>query len=225
MYTIIVGGGQVGGYLASLMLAEKHQVKIIEHNKAKIAVLAATFSSDMLFLGSGSDPDMLEAAGIQKANAIAAVTGFDETNLAICNLARVKYKVPRIFARVNNPKNAWLFTPEMGVDVALNQADLLGHLIAEEISLGDMMTLLKLHKGMYSLVEKRVAPNSVADGNAVKDLAFPPRCILAAIIRDGDLIVPRGDTSLQEADKVLAVVHSDELTQLSEILGPVAVSV
>jgi len=219
MYTIIVGGGQVGAYLASLMLAEKHQIKVIEHNKDRIAVLEHSFSPDKLILGSGSDPNVLETAGIQKADAVAAVTGYDETNLAICSLARLAYKVPRIFARVNNPKNAWLYTPGMGVDVALNQADFLGHLIAEEISLGDMMTLLKLNKGMYSLVEKSVESNSAANGNALKDLAFPPRCILAAIIREGDLIVPRGGTTLQTADKVLAVVHSDELTQLASILG------
>jgi trk system potassium uptake protein TrkA len=222
MFTIIVGGGQVGAHLASLLLAEKHQLKIIDHRKDRIALLEKSVPAEVLILGSGSDPNVLEAAGIRKANAVAAVTGSDETNLVVCNLARLEFKVPRVIARVNNPRNAWLYTPEMGVDVALNQADLLAHLIVEEMSLGDMMTLLKLRKGLYSLVEEKIHPNSLAIGKAVKDLNVPPRCILTAIIRKGELIVPRGDTVLQTADEVLAMVHSAEKPQLAAILGPAA---
>ncbi len=91
-------------------------------------------------------------AGIRGADVVAAVTGDDEVNLAVTSLARFEFQVPRIIARVNNPRNAWMFTHEMGVDVALNQADLMARLIEEEMSLGDMMTLLKLRKGQYSLV-------------------------------------------------------------------------
>lgn len=224
MYTIIVGGGQIGAYLASLLLAEKHQIKVIEQRRDRIAILEQTIPAEMLILGSGSDPTILENAGIHKADVVAAVTGSDETNLVVCSLARLEFKVPRVIARVNNPKNAWLYTPEMGVDVALNQADLLAHLIAEEMSLGDMMTLLKLRKGLYSLVEEKVAPNSVANGRALRDLNIPPRCVFTAIIRKGELIVPRGDTVLQTADEVLAVVHSAELPQLATILGPASPS-
>jgi trk system potassium uptake protein TrkA len=148
------------------------------------------------------------------------VTGSDETNLVVCSLARLEFKVPRIISRVNNPKNAWLYTPEMGVDVALNQADLLAHLIAEEMSLGDMMTLLKLRKGLYSLIEEKVHPDSIANGKAVRDLNLPSRCVLTALIRKGELTIPRGDTVLQTADEVLAVVHFSEIPQLAEILGP-----
>jgi len=220
MYTIIVGGGQVGAYLASLLLAEKHQIKIIDHRKDRIAILEQIIPSDMVIQGNGSDPNVLEAAGIRKANVVAAVTGSDETNLAVCSLARLEFNVPRVIGRVNNPTNAWLYSPEMGVNVALNQADLLAHLIAEEMSLGDMMTLLKLRKGSYSLVEEKVHPSSVANGKALRDLSIPPRCVLAAVIRKGELIVPRGDTVLQAADEVLAVVHSAEKPQLAAILGP-----
>ena len=134
----------------------------------------------------------------------------------------MEFKVPRVIARVNNPKNAWLYTPAMGVDVALNQADLIARLIAEEMSLGDMLTLQKLRKGSYSLVEEKVHPDSVANGQAVGDLDFPQHCVLTAIIREGELIVPRGDMVLQTADEVLAVVHSAEKSQLAAILGPTA---
>jgi len=220
MYTIIVGGGQVGAYLASLLLAEKHQIRIIDRRKDRLDLLEGSIPAEMLILGSGSDPTVLETAGIHKANVVAAVTGSDETNLAICSLARMEFKVPRVIARVNNPKNAWLYTPDMGVDVALNQADLIARLIAEEMSLGDMMTLLKLRKGLFSLVEEKVHPNSIANGKAIRDLNVSPRCVLAAIIRKGELIVPRGDTVLQAADEVLAVVHSAEKLQLAALLGP-----
>ena len=105
--------------------------------------------------GDGSSPSVLESAGIEHANVLAAVTGEDEDNLVITTLGRFEFGVPRIIARVNNPKNVWLFTPEMGVDVALSQSDILAKLIAEEMSLGDMMTLLKLRKGEFSIVEEK----------------------------------------------------------------------
>jgi len=220
MYTIIVGGGQVGAYLGSLLMAGKHQIKIIDDRKDRIVDLEQNIPREMLILGSGSDPNVLEAAEIHKANVVAAVTGSDETNLVVCSLARQEFKVPRVIARVNNPKNAWLYTPQMGIDVALNQADLLSHLIAEEMSLGDMMTLLKLRKGLYSLIEEKVHPNSIANGMAVQDLSFPQRCALAAIIREGELIIPHGDVVLQPADEILAVIHSDEISKLAGLLGP-----
>jgi trk system potassium uptake protein TrkA len=219
MYTIIVGGGQVGIYLASLLLAEKHQIKIIENSLDKMTILRQSIPAEIVIEGSGSDPNVLEEAGISKANVVAAVTGSDETNLVVCSLARQEFKVPRVIARVNNPKNAWLYTPEMGVDVALNQADLLAHLVVEEMSLGDMMTLLKLRKGMYSLIEEKVHPNSIANGKAIGDLHIPPRCVFAAIIRGGELFVARRDLVLQTADEVLAVAHSDEIPQLAAILS------
>ena len=99
---------------------------------------------------------MLEKAQIVHANVLAAVTGSDETNLVITSLARFEFNVPRVIARVNNPKNSWLFNSEMGVDVFLNQAEILAQLVAEEMSLGDMMTLLKLRRGSYSVVEEKV---------------------------------------------------------------------
>jgi len=107
----------------------------------------------------------------------------------------------------------------MGVDVAINQADLMSKLIAEEMSLGDMMTLVKLRKGQYSLVEEKVHPESLAAGKAVRDLVLPSECVLAAIIRQGDLIIPRGDTVLQPVDEVLAVVRTDQEADLNKLLA------
>lgn len=219
MFTIIVGGGKVGEYVATLLLAEKQEIRIIEQRKERAEALQKNFPQGIVILGSGTDPDVLEKAGINHANVVAAVTGTDETNLVVCSLARVEFNVPRIISRVANPRNAWLYTPEMGVDIAINEADLLSHLVIEEMSLGDMMTLLKLRKGIYSLVEEKVAPNSPAVGKQVRELNLPSRSLLVAIIRKGELILPRGDTVLQTADEVLAVAHGSELAQLASILG------
>jgi trk system potassium uptake protein len=219
MNIIIVGGGKVGSYLASLLLAGEHRVKVIEVRRKQIASLHRDLPADAVVTGSGTDPNVLEAAGIGQAQAVAAVTGADETNLVVASLARFEFRIPRIIARVNNPRNAWMFTPQMGVDAALNQADLMARLIAEEMSLGDMMTLLKLNKGQYSLVEEKIEPTAVAVGKSVRDLNLPAECVLAAIIRQGHLVIPRGDTILQGADEVLAVVHSTQLAQLQIVLG------
>ena len=158
--------------------------------------------------------------GVDKALVLAAVTGSDETNLVITSLARFEFNVPRIIARVNNPKNAWLFTPEMGVDVALNQADILAHLVAEEMSLGDMMTLLKLKKGEFSLVEEKVYPTAQACGKPIKDIKLPEECSIVAIIRKNQLIIPRGNTLFEAYDEVLALVHRKNLSEFALLLAP-----
>ena len=220
MFVMIVGGGKTGSSVAELLLKEKHRVMVLEHRLDIIERLKQELPPESVFEGDASLPSVLEEAGIAEANVMAAVTGEDEANLVVCTLARFEYNVPRIIARVNNPKNAWLFTPEMGVDVALNEADMMGHLVAEEMSLGDMMTLLKLRKGQYAIVEEKVHPMALAVGKAIRDLMLPPQCVLAAIIRKGELIIPKGDIALQPADEVIALVHSSEATTLASLLGP-----
>ncbi|HEY6008431.1 MAG TPA: TrkA family potassium uptake protein [Geobacteraceae bacterium] len=220
MYVIIVGGGKVGAYLANLLSSGGERVKVIEERRENIPALQRELPLEAVMQGSGTDPLVLEAAGIRQANVVAAVTGEDETNLVVAGLARSEFGVTRVIARVNDPKNAWMFTPKMGVDVALNQADLLAHLIAEEMSVGEMMTLLKLRKGEYSLVEEKVHPLSQAAGKAVQDIGLPAECVIAAVIRRGKLLIPRGNLVLEPEDEVLAVVHSGEMTKLAAILGP-----
>jgi trk system potassium uptake protein TrkA len=219
MNVIVVGGGKIGIRLASLLLAEGKGVKLIEVEPERKTRLQQDLPAEVVIIGNGTDPNVLETAGIRQAQVVAAVTGADETNLVITSLARFEFNIPRIIARVNNPKNAWLFTAEMGVDVALNQADLMGHLIIEEMSLGDMMTLLKLRKGEYALVEEKVHPGAIAAGHAIHELDLPAECVLTAIIRQGRLIIPRGDTRLQAADEVLAVVHASQVAQLAALLS------
>jgi len=215
---LVVGGGKVGTYLASLLLADGHSVTVIEGQSEEFYRLRQNLPAEVHIQGNGTDPLVLEAAGIRQADVVAAVSRVDETNLVITSLARFEFNVPRTIARVNNPKNAWLFTPEMGVDVALNQADLMAHLIAEEMSLGDMMTLLKLRRGQYSIVENRVDPRAAASGKPVRELDLPHECVLTAIFRGGELIIPRGETILQPDDEVLALVHISQLDRLASLL-------
>jgi trk system potassium uptake protein len=219
MNVIIIGGGKVGAYLSALLLSEGHRVKVIEARREETARLQNDLPKDVIVLGSGTDPDVLEAAGIHNADVVAAVTGEDESNLVATSLAHYEFHVPRTIARINNPQNAWMFTSDMGVDVALNQADLMGHLIAEEMSLGDMMTLLKLRKGQFSLVEEKVDPLAVAAGKTVRELNLPARCVLVAVIRKGELNMPLSDFVLQPEDEVLAVVHADHATELASLLS------
>jgi trk system potassium uptake protein len=219
MNVIIVGGGKVGSHLAAILLRQNHTVHVVDDRPAVIEQLKRELPEGSIISGEMSSPAVLEKAGIAQATVLAAVTDRDEANLVITTLAKFEFRVPRVISRVNNPKNGWLFTPEMGVDVAISQADMMARLIAEEMSLGDMMTLLKLRKGMFSLVEEKVHPASEACGKTIRDLELPAECVLVAVIRKGELILPHGSTVLQESDEVLAVVHQSNLADLAAKLG------
>jgi trk system potassium uptake protein TrkA len=219
MFVMIVGGGNVGLHLASFLITQGYKVKVVENRPEMIARLERKIPKELIVFGNGTDPNVLESADIRHADVLAAVTGQDETNLVITSLAKLEFGVARVIGRVNNPLNAWLYTIDMGVDVALNQAELIGTLVAEEMSMGDMMTLLRLRKGKFSIVEEKVAPGALAHGKALKDIQFPNDCIITAVIRDGSSIVPHGDTVLEIADEVLALVSTEQIPMLAAILG------
>jgi trk system potassium uptake protein TrkA len=219
MNVLIVGGGKTGAYLALQLIEQGHSVKVIEERPLVMERLKDDISPEAILVGDGSSPAILEKAGIHQVQVLAAVTGEDETNLVITSLGRFEYHVPRTIARVNNPKNAWLFTEEMGVDVALNQTDILTKLIAEEMSLGDMMTLLKLSRGEYAIVEEKVHPEASAVGKPLREIKLPEECVFVAVLRQGQLIVPRGDTIIQPVDEVIALIHSTHTHELADLLG------
>jgi len=221
MRVIVVGGGKVGRHLAMLLLDEGHWVRIIEISEVQVPRLHRYLPEEVVILGNGADPDTLEAAGIRRADVLAAVTGEDDANLVATTLARFEFHVPRVIGRVNNPLNAWLYTPEMGVDVALDQANLVGRLIMEEMSMGDMLTLVKLRKGQFALVEEKVDVRSPAAGKAISDLPLPSDSVLAVVIRKGELLIPRGDLVLQPADEVIAVVSNAARAELDALLSRV----
>ncbi|MBU4224589.1 MAG: NAD-binding protein [Chloroflexi bacterium] len=220
MFVIIAGGGRTGAQLASLLLVENQQVRLIEHRRELLTRLHRELPTEVIYEGSPIDPAVLEHAGIREAQVLAATMDTDANNLVLCFIAHEMFKVPRIIARVNNPRNAWLFNENFHVDVALNQANVLAHLIQEEMSLGDMMTLLKLRRGRYSLVEEKIPAGAKALGIAIKDLGLPDQCVIAAIIRGGKVIVPSGATVFKPEDEVLAVTNKDGACRLAELFAP-----
>jgi trk system potassium uptake protein TrkA len=219
MFVIIAGGGRTGAQLATLLLGQNHQVSVIEHRIEILAHLHRELPTEVIVEGDATDPLLLEQAGIAQADVLAACTPSDADNLVLCYLARTRYQVTRTIAQINSPRSAWLFDKKFGVDVALNQSQILASLIEEEMSLGDMMTLLKLRRGAYSLVEEKVPVGAKAVGMAIKDLALPEECVIAAIMRRGKMIVPRGITILEVGDEVLAVTDRPGADQLAALLS------
>jgi trk system potassium uptake protein TrkA len=222
MFVLIVGGGRVGAQLAALLVAQKHQVHVIEHRPEVLARIHRELPTEVIYEGNATDPNVLDQAGIQRAGVLAACTTNDADNLALCFLARTRYQVPRTIARVNYPRHAWLFDQKFHVDVALSQAEILASLIEEEMSLGDMMTLLKLRRGHYSLVEEKIPAGAKAIGIAIKDLALPEQCVIAGIIRRGEIMLPRGITTLEVGDEVLAITDRYGAEQLASLFAPPA---
>jgi trk system potassium uptake protein TrkA len=219
MFVLIAGGGRTGARLASLLMNEKYKVRIIENRRDILSHLHQDLPTEVIYEGNPIDPGVLEQTGIRDAQALAAVTTSDSVNLILCFLAKTMFGVPRTIARVNNPNNAWLFNDKFHVDVALNQADLLAHLIQEEMSLGDMMTLFKVRRGRYSVVEEKVPPGAKAIGIQLKDLGLAEHCVVAAIIRDGVMALPRGESTLQENDEIIAVASAEGTQKLAELLA------
>ncbi len=220
MNVIVVGGGKTGSHLAIYLRKEGHQVKVIEPRSEILDRLKNELPHEAIVIGDGSSPSILESAGIRETDVLVAVTGEDESNLVASTLARFEFDVPRTIARVNNPKNAWLFTPEMGVDVGVNQTDILAKLIYEEMSMGDMMTLLKLRRGEFSLVEEKLPAHSKAVGIPLRELPIPQSCTIAAVIRGGRVLTPRGDMEFQKDDEILAVVDNKSKQELMELFAP-----
>ncbi|HMU93715.1 MAG TPA: NAD-binding protein [Anaerolineales bacterium] len=219
MFVLITGGGRTGARLANLLLNEKYKVRLVENRRNLLSLLHQELPTEVIYEGNPSDPSVLEAAGIREAHAVASVTGDDSMNLAISFIAKQMFGVPRTIARVNNPNNAWLFDEKFHVDVSLNQADVLAHLIQEEMSLGDMMTLFKIRRGRYAVVEEKVPAGAKAIGVQLREMGLAEHCVIAAIIRDGVMTLPRGDSTLKEFDEIIAVASPEGAKRLAELLA------
>lgn len=220
MKVIIIGGGQVGVYIANLLLSNNCSVKVIENRSTVFAKLKDDLPMDNIVYGNGTDPTILESVGIADADVVAAVTGADETNLVASTIAKFEFAVPRVIARVNNPKNAWMFNSSMGIDVGLNQADLMGHIVVEGMDLKNMLTLMKINRGNYSIVQVKADINSKAVNRAIKDLSIPTNAVLIAISRGEDTIITRGDTIINGGDNILLLADSNAQIKINKIFGP-----
>jgi trk system potassium uptake protein len=220
MFVFIAGGGRTGAQLAADLIAQNYQVRLLEHRRELLSRLHHELPTEVIYEGQAADPSILRDAGLDKAQVLVACTNDDSINLVLCYLARTIFKVKRTVARINNPRNAWLFDKNFHVDETINQADVLSHLIQEEMSLGDMMTLLKLRRGRYALVEEKVPAGAKAVGMELKDLGLPEQCVIAAIIRNGQITLPRGTTRLEQFDEVLAITDPEGAKQLATLLEP-----
>jgi trk system potassium uptake protein TrkA len=219
MFVLIAGGGRTAAQLATLLLEQHHQVRMIEHRREVLARIHRELPTEVIYEGNATDPQVLEQAGIRQAHVLAACTGDDVDNLVLCYFGRERYRVPRTIARINNPRNAWLFDQKFHVDVALNQAEILATLIEEEMALGDMMILLRLRRGRYSLVQEKVHEEAPAVGVVLKDLPLPPNSVIAAILRGDEILIPRGVTQFQAGDEVLAIVDRESVEELAHVFG------
>lgn len=220
MFVFIAGGGRTGSELATQLIAQKYEVRLLEHRRDLLTRLHHELPTEVIYEGQATDPAVLKNAGLDKAQVLVACTNDDASNLVLCYLARTMFKVKRTVARINNPRNAWLFDKNFHVDETINQADVMAHLIQEEMSLGDMMTLLKLRRGKYSLVEEKVPKGAKAIGVQIKDLGLPAQCVIAAIIRDGQVTLPSGTIALEEFDEVLAIADDEGAKELARLLEP-----
>ena len=220
MFVFIAGGGRTGAQLANQLVNQNFRVRLVEHRRELLNRLHHELPTEVIFEGIATDPEVLEQAGLREANVLVATTNDDAANLVICYLSHTLFGVTRNIARINNPRNAWLFDNKFFVDEAISQADVMAHLIQEEMSLGDMMTLLKLRRGRYSLVEEKVPPGAKAIGKALKDLGLPEQCVIAAIIRHGQITLPRGNAALEEGDEVLAITDAEGAQTLAQLLAP-----
>ena len=218
MFVLIIGGGRVGSHLANHLLEKEQKARLIEDRPHVFEKLHRELPTEVIHLGDPLNPDVLEQAGIREADVVVAATDDDGTNLAVASLAKFEFDIPRVIGRVNNPKYAWLFIPEMGVDAHLNQADMLSRVIEEQMELGDMVPLLKLRRGDYALIEEMVEAGAPALGIPIKDLNLPEHCVIAAILRGGRVVVPRGTSAMEINDTVLAVVDEEASRKLRSLL-------
>ncbi len=215
MYIIVVGGGKVGYYLAKTLLGDGHEVLIIEKDKRKCDIISTELGG-VVQRGDGTDSTVMEEAGMNRADLTVAVTGDDEDNLMICQMAKKKFDVKRTIARINNPKNEHIFKL-LGIDHTVSVTDLILAQIEREIPAHSLIHLLTLREVGASFIEAKVPENSPAVGKALRDLKIPDDCVIPLIIRDGKGVVPHGDTLLAAGDEVIAVTtieHEDVLERV-----------
>ena len=217
MKVLIVGGGKVGRNLAHFLVEQDgHTVTLIERSEDVARRLAAELHGVAIVEGDGCDPTVLRDAGVERVSAVAAVTGDDEDNLVIALLSKREFRVGRVAARINNPKNAWLFNARMGVDVPVDATRLIARSLEADINVGGLVRLFRLREGQATLVELTVAPGSGAVGKQVQALRLPPECVLVAVLRSDSVIIPAGDTTLQAGDQVIAIARLEREAELAE---------
>jgi trk system potassium uptake protein TrkA len=217
MYIIVVGGGKVGYNLVKLLLAEGHEVLLVEKDKAKATGLSTEFG-ESLMEGNGSRVSVLREGGANRADVLVAVTGTDEDNLVICQVAKSVFKCPRTIARVNDPRNEALFST-LGIDATVSSTRLIDSLIEEQVKAEDMVIpLVTLRSGNIEIIEMDLSGSSWILGKKIREISLPEGAIFISIIRGDEVIIPKGDTELTPGDKVIALVKKEMEQALREML-------
>jgi trk system potassium uptake protein TrkA len=216
MHIVIVGGGKVGYFLAKRLQQHKHVVSLIEKDQA----ICRQIASDLEILvinGDGCDCKFLEEAGIKCSDVLVALTGDDEDNVIICQIAKERYAVSRTVARVNDPEDEHVFS-EFGVDIPIDSTEIIAKIIEEEVSFADLATLMTFRRGKLAIVRVDLGPRSPVVNKKVKDVVLPKDSVLVAIIRGETMVVPRGDTLFQKSDDVIALTVIENKQELLETL-------
>ncbi len=217
MKVTIAGAGAVGRSIARELLDNHHQVMLIERNLAHIdgeSVPAAEWvNADACELAS------LAEAGLQDSDVVIAATGDDKVNLVVSLLAKTEFAVRRVVARVNDPRNEWLYTPSWGVDVAVSTPRMLAALVEEAVSVGDLVRLMTFRQGQANLVEVTLPPETALAGRAVRSLNLPRDAALVTVLRGGRVIVPQPDDAMEAGDELLFVAGVDVEDEIRTVLG------
>ena len=220
MRVVIAGGGNVGTFIADDLVKAGHEVTIVEVDPDRVRQMekigepaGATWLN-----ADGCEVSDLAKADLSQADVVAAVTGDDEDNLVISLLAKQEFGVPRVVARINNPDNEWLFNETWGVDVSVSTPHLLTALVEEAVSVGSLVRLLSFSNDKARLSEVKLASNSPANGKQIVDLGFPRDSTVVAVLRDEKVVVPRGDTQLNEGDEVMVLVTKESEDRVRALL-------
>jgi trk system potassium uptake protein TrkA len=216
MYIIVAGGGKVGYYLTKALRAAGQEVTLIEKLRKRYELLEETFG-DSAILGDAAEVSTLALAGAARADLVAAVTGDDEDNLVICQMAKRKFKVKRVIARINNPKNEVTFNL-LGIDETVSSTKLIYSLIEQEVEIADVIPITALRRGHLELVEVALTAESPAVNRRVRDLALPPTCMLAILVRGETAEIIDGDQVLMPGDLIVAITPASCVQALHDAL-------
>jgi trk/ktr system potassium uptake protein len=217
MRVAIAGAGNVGTYIAGDLREAGHEVLLLEKNVDLVRKLRDTLDVEWV-PADACEVSSLQRAGLDRVDVMVAATGDDEDNLVISLLAKQEFAVPRVVARINHPKNQWLFNESWGVDVSVSTPHLLTALVEEAVSVGSLVRLLQLQGGEARLVEVTLATDSPADGKPIVELGIPRDATVVAVIRKDHVIVPRGDTILYAGDEVIALVTPESEAEVTGLL-------
>lgn len=216
MYIIVAGGGKIGYYLTKTLVTEGYEVLLIEKNPDKVEIFQERFGA-VVVAGDAAEAGTLASAGAARADVVIAVTGEDEDNLVICQMAKKKFQVGRTIARVNNPKNEQLFRM-LGIDVTVSQTNHILHLIEQSIPGRSFVHLMSLKHANISIVDAKITATSRVANRVISEIALPENCVIAAISRGSEVIVPNGSTSLIPGDDVIAIAGKSQEDDLRRLL-------